>query len=1181
MFVSYAQNMEDAMLWRALRHLPTGFYVDVGAQDPVFDSVSKAFYDAGWRGAHVEPVAEYAELLRKARPDEQVFQVALGVKAGTQKFFVVPNTGLSTSIKSIADRHRKERNYEVTEIRVPCLTLDQVFEAANRPDIHWLKIDVEGAEREVLSGWNAKRFRPWIIVVEATLPNSTIENFKQWEHLVLDADYRLVYQDGLNRFYVSAEHAGELAPSFKTPPNIFDGITSSGKGGNWGDYLNATFAEREQLQHVKFQGEIAALAARERLSLAAAQEEITSLSGRLLHSDHTRVVNESTLQGRLTEAKLQIETLSADLVARERQLEAAEALHKSLDARAAVVEQKLAIMGGEIDQRLAVAQTELAAAQGEISSLSGRLLHSDHTRVVNESTLQGRLDESKLQVETLTAGLVARERQLEAAERLRKSLEDRAVVLEQKLAVMDGEIGQRLAEAQAEAQARSLLAAQFAIQSERLGAVQNLSAAHQHNLLKREAAITVLDEKVAELTAIERRYADSQEKLSIELSSKSAQLAATTRQREILNAKLASSDHQVAELTRLLHATQQAAASGNAKYASRLAESARALDRLHDKWDAESKRTQRLIAELNAHRQRVELQYNDQVASTQLKTQAHEVQFRALAESLADRNTRLDIALRQQEEQVASARSQARAFENERLVWANTMAGYRARLDAALLHRDQVLASRSWKLTAPLRDLGGVFAKSPATRDTAIVVNLTTARHWRSHPVGIIRVERELARALRANESTRFVFFDAVHRCFRWLSPREVDAILSEAWCVPGLLAGSAGHAHPGPGASVSTMFSGVARYFKPSTVARLSAAYSHVKNTAALLQASTQSRIRSMRRKVIHAAAVAMPGAPRATLAPGDVFVSVGLDWDLSPTADIHRFVSEYGARCVLACYDTVPLIFPEYCVRPNFDRLFQQHFVDVAHTAHRVFAISENSKRDLENFWQEADLATALPEVIALPLASLSAPEVLPPLEPESLARISEVLAGGDYALYVSSFESRKNHRLLISVWHELFLDMGDRCPRLVLVGMAGWGTEDLADEIRRMAAFHAKKIIWLTGVSDAMLQHLYKNCAFTLFPSLYEGWGLAATESMAFGKACVVATGSSLEEATQGLMPTLHPLDFHGWKSIIARLATDTAYRHSLETAISKHYRPRTWQSFADDFTSMIKMTANPVT
>lgn len=69
---SYAQNFEDVILWRALRHVERGFYIDVGAQDPVVDSVSLAFYEKGWRGVHVEPIKKFAKKLRAARPEEEV-----------------------------------------------------------------------------------------------------------------------------------------------------------------------------------------------------------------------------------------------------------------------------------------------------------------------------------------------------------------------------------------------------------------------------------------------------------------------------------------------------------------------------------------------------------------------------------------------------------------------------------------------------------------------------------------------------------------------------------------------------------------------------------------------------------------------------------------------------------------------------------------------------------------------------------------------------------------------------------------------------------------------------------------------------------------------------------------------------------------------------------------------------
>ena len=122
-FVSYAQNFEDVMLWRALKHIHNGVYVDVGAQHPVVDSVSKAFYEHGWRGIHIEPVAAYADLLRKDRPDETVLQVALADTEGMLELNVISDTGLSTAVDAYAQRHQSERGYNSQRIQVPVLTL--------------------------------------------------------------------------------------------------------------------------------------------------------------------------------------------------------------------------------------------------------------------------------------------------------------------------------------------------------------------------------------------------------------------------------------------------------------------------------------------------------------------------------------------------------------------------------------------------------------------------------------------------------------------------------------------------------------------------------------------------------------------------------------------------------------------------------------------------------------------------------------------------------------------------------------------------------------------------------------------------------------------------------------------------------------------------------------------------
>ena len=225
-FISYAQNFEDVMLWRALKHVENGFYVDIGAQDPLVDSVSLAFYEHGWRGVHVEPTQQYSNKLRSARPDETVLQIAIGDQSGTLTFYEFEDTGLSTADIDIARRHQ-EAGFRCNETVVPVITLDALLERIDVQAIHWLKLDVEGLEKAVLEGWKNSSILPWVLVIESTRPLTQEESYEEWEQLVLDKGYQYVYFDGLNRFYVSPYHA-DLAKAFSSPPNVFDGFVLSG-----------------------------------------------------------------------------------------------------------------------------------------------------------------------------------------------------------------------------------------------------------------------------------------------------------------------------------------------------------------------------------------------------------------------------------------------------------------------------------------------------------------------------------------------------------------------------------------------------------------------------------------------------------------------------------------------------------------------------------------------------------------------------------------------------------------------------------------------------------------------------------------------------------------------------------------------------------------------------------------
>ncbi len=219
-FISYAQNFEDVMLWRALSDVQNGFYIDVGAADPVDMSVTQAFYERQWRGINIEPAQHYFSQLDAARPGDINLSVALGRVPGTRTFHEINGSGLSTLDARIAEEHHGA-GWTVEQREVESTTLAEICRRFAPREIHFLKIDVEGAEEEVLAGGDFLSFRPWIVLLEATKPLTT-DAAVEWEPVILAADYVFVWFDGLNRFYVSREHYDRLKQHFQLPPNSFD-----------------------------------------------------------------------------------------------------------------------------------------------------------------------------------------------------------------------------------------------------------------------------------------------------------------------------------------------------------------------------------------------------------------------------------------------------------------------------------------------------------------------------------------------------------------------------------------------------------------------------------------------------------------------------------------------------------------------------------------------------------------------------------------------------------------------------------------------------------------------------------------------------------------------------------------------------------------------------------------------
>ena len=217
--ISYAQNFEDVMLERVFKDMSDGFFVDVGAWDPELDSVTHHFYKRGWSGINIEPNPAYFKLLKTARTRDMNLHLAVGSTAGRADITIIHGTGMSTLHPDIAESH-KALEYEQETIDVEMRTLNSIFENANRT-VHFLKIDCEGAESDVINAFDLRRYRPWIILVESTRPLSSEQSHGDWEPHILAADYEFAYFDGVNRFYIAGEHAA-LKIHFEVPPNVFD-----------------------------------------------------------------------------------------------------------------------------------------------------------------------------------------------------------------------------------------------------------------------------------------------------------------------------------------------------------------------------------------------------------------------------------------------------------------------------------------------------------------------------------------------------------------------------------------------------------------------------------------------------------------------------------------------------------------------------------------------------------------------------------------------------------------------------------------------------------------------------------------------------------------------------------------------------------------------------------------------
>ena len=256
-----------------------------------------------------------------------------------------------------------------------CTTLDRICTDCGVETVHFLKIDVEGSERAVLEGFSFETVRPWIVVVEATEPNSTREVSAEWEHLLVGRHYQFVYFDGLNRFYIAAEHA-DLARHFSCPPNPFDQYVGYHLWWARGKLEQTQAAERNAL--VNTLNHVLAEAQSLRNDITERDRQIDSLRKTTVERDrqlgeHVRQLED--IRSTLAERDRQITVLRDDQDRQQREL-LAQVHH--LSGNLAATKRRLRSVRSSVSWRLTSPLREIRRAAVRISHLVGRLLTNQH-----------------------------------------------------------------------------------------------------------------------------------------------------------------------------------------------------------------------------------------------------------------------------------------------------------------------------------------------------------------------------------------------------------------------------------------------------------------------------------------------------------------------------------------------------------------------------------------------------------------------------------------------------------------------------------------------------------------------------------------------------------------------------------------------------------------------------------
>jgi glycosyltransferase involved in cell wall biosynthesis len=450
-----------------------------------------------------------------------------------------------------------------------------------------------------------------------------------------------------------------------------------------------------------------------------------------------------------------------------------------------------------------------------------------------------------------------------------------------------------------------------------------------------------------------------------------------------------------------------------------------------------------------------------------------------------------------------------------------------------------------------------------------IVFDISSLIRWAAPPVGLIRVERELAGWARRNLlGVEFACFDRLTRSFRRVEHKWLDLILAGNVVVHGVPKATALRTSiPAPIRAAWKRIGHPHRdLFLAAERLRLTSTNPRIADFAGWLQ-------RPLLGSRIWRRAIDEDGQRRAVLAyrqvlgpqvafdRNSILVAAGATWIGLDVGLLAALKQRCGIALASFCADIIPLQFPHFYPADGvakFRALVEKAFPLTDLTVLSARRVEE----DVRAYCRQHGIA--LGRTLVLPLGADAVARTRP------TGHLPQGLEAGCYALFVSTVEPRKGHALLYRVWRRL---LAEGIPqqtgfRLAFVGRRGWMVDDL---LRRIESDREADgtLLLLGKVSDAQLATLYENAAFCLYPSVYEGFGLPLVEAFLRKKAVIASNGGAIPEVVGDLSPCLDPHDEEAWYATLKEWILDPSLRRPYERALGTEYRPTTWDEFARRF------------